>query len=108
MRSIKILLPCAATFLVVAGLVTAQQEGPLKQPGATVAKKKPSPDSDSPRPDEELPKIPSKLKKDPAKTPSGDVAQFKSDVDVVTLDVAVVDNKGHFIPGIPAGNFRIL
>jgi VWFA-related protein len=27
---------------------------------------------------------------------------------VVTLDVAVVDNKGHFIPGIPGGNFRIL
>ena len=27
---------------------------------------------------------------------------------MVTLDVAVIDNKGHFIPGIPPGNFRIL
>jgi VWFA-related protein len=104
--SIKILLPCAATLFVVAGMVTAQQEGPLKQPGATVAKKKPA-DSEG-KSEEDLPKIPSKLKKDPGKTPSGDVAQFKSDVDVVTLDVAVVDNKGHFIPGIPGGNFRIL
>ena len=108
--SLKTLLPCAATLFVVAGIITAQQEGPLKQPGATVAKKKPSGDGsgDSAKPDEELPKIPSKLKKDPVKTESGDVAQFKSDVDIVTLDVAVVDNKGHFIPGIPAGNFRVL
>ncbi len=105
--SIKILLPCVATLFVLAGLVTAQQEGPLKQPGATVAKKKPSADGEG-KSEEELPKIPSKLKKDPTKTPSGDVAQFKSDVDVVTIDVAVVDNKGHFIPGIPAGNFRVL
>jgi VWFA-related protein len=36
------------------------------------------------------------------------VAQFKTDVDIVTLDVAVIDNKGHFIPNIPAGNFRVL
>jgi VWFA-related protein len=105
--SIKILLPCVATLFVVAGLVTAQQEGPLKQPGATVGKKKPSVDAEG-KSGEDLPKIPSKLKKDPNKTPTGDVAQFKSDVDVVTLDVAVVDNKGHFIPGIPGGNFRIL
>jgi VWFA-related protein len=33
---------------------------------------------------------------------------FKSDVDLITVDVAVLDNKGHFIPGIPGGNFRIL
>src|SRR5215813_4311694 len=104
--SFKIFLPCAATLLVVAGMVTAQQEGPLKQPGATVAKKKPSAEGE--KSEDELPKIPSKLKKDPNKTPSGEVAQIKVDVDVVTLDVAVVDNKGHFIPGIPGGNFRIL
>jgi len=29
-------------------------------------------------------------------------------VSVVTVDVAVLDNKGHFIPGIPRGNFRVL
>ena len=36
------------------------------------------------------------------------LATFKSDVEVVSVDVSVLDNKGHFIPGIPAGNFRIL
>jgi len=93
--------------LVVAGLVIGQTQGPLKDPGNTVSRPRKAPDKDG-KTEEELPKIPSKLKKDPAKTPQGEVAQFKSDVDIVTLDVAVVDNKGNFIPGIPPGNFRIL
>ena len=92
-------------LLVVANLVVGQTQGPLKDPGATVAKPRKSPDS--PANDEELPKIPSKLKKDP-KMEKGDMTQFQSNVDIVTVDVAVVDNKGHFIPGIPAGNFRVL
>src|SRR5205085_2499693 len=54
----------------------------------------------------ELPKIPSQYKRDKQEqTPS---ATFTTDVDMVTVDVAVMDNKGHFIPGIPAGNFRVL
>ena len=92
-------------LLVVANLVVGQTQGPLKDPGATVAEPRKNPDSKTD--DEELPKIPSKLKKDP-KMSTGDSTQFKSNVDVVTLDVAVIDNKGHFIPGIPGGNFRIL
>jgi len=94
-------------MLVVAGLVIGQTQGPLKDPGNPVSRPRKAPDPNG-KTEEELPKIPSKLKKDPAKTPSGDVAQFKSDVDVVTLDVAVVDNRGNFIPGIPPGNFRLL
>jgi VWFA-related protein len=93
-------------MMVVAGLLIAQTQGPLKDPGNTVARPRKS--ADAPKDEENLPKIPSKLKKDPNKTPPGDVAQFKSDVDVVTLDVAVVDNRGNFIPGIPPGNFRVL
>src|SRR6266700_3481341 len=106
MRFFKIFAPCLATLLVLASLSIGQQQGPLKEPGSTVARPRKS--ADGKAPDEELPKIPSKLKKDPKMDPTGDVAQFKSDVDIVTLDVAVVDNKGHFIPGIPAGNFRLL
>ena len=53
-----------------------------------------------------LPKIPSEYKKD--KQDLAHAANFKTDVDLVTLDVSVVDNKGQFIPGIPAGNFRLL
>jgi len=106
MRSIKIVLPCAAMILVVASLVVAQSQGPLKDPGATVARPRKSPDGKPA--EEELPKIPSKLKKDPQMNKGEEVAKFKLDVDVVTLDVAVVDNKGRFIPGIPPGNFRVL
>ena len=106
MRSLKLVVPCVA-MLVVAGMVIGQTQGPLKDPGNTVARPRKGPDNNG-KVEEELPKIPSKLKKDPSKTPQGDVAQFKSDVDIVTMDVAVVDNKGNFIPGIPPGNFRVL
>ncbi len=110
MRSLKVLLPSLAVsvamILAVAGLLTGQTQGPLKDPGSTVARPKKS--GDATGNDQDLPKIPSKLKKDPALEKKGDVAQFKSDVDIVTFDVAVIDNKGHFIPGIPAGNFRVL
>ena len=43
-----------------------------------------------------------------AETDTTGLASFKSDVEIVTVDVAVLDNKGHFIPGIPSGNFRVL
>ena len=94
-------------FVVVASLLVGQTQGPLKDPGSTVARPRKSTDSNAPA-EEELPKIPSKLKKDPQLEKGADVVHFKTDVDIVTLDVAVIDNKGHFIPGIPAGNFRIL
>ncbi len=70
-----------------------------QDPGETVAKKKPADSNDPHPPDASLPKIPSQYKKD--KQEPGDVATFKTDVDTVTLDVAVVDKNGHFIPGIP-------
>jgi VWFA-related protein len=94
-------------IVVVASLLIGQTQGPLKEPGATVARPRKTPDSTTGN-EEELPKIPSKLKKDPQLNKGGDVARFQTDVDIVTIDAAVVDNKGHFIPGIPPGNFRIL
>src|ERR1039457_6025238 len=93
MRSIKVVLPCAAMILVVANMLVGQTQGPLKDPGATVARPRKSTDSTTNN-DEELPKIPSKLKKDPQLTKGEDVARFKTDVDIVTIDVAVIDNKG--------------
>jgi VWFA-related protein len=106
MRSLKVLLPSAAVLLAVANLVVGQTQGPLKDPGATVARPRKTTPEGQPA-EEELPKIPSKLKKDPKQDPK-DMAQFQSNVDIVTVDVAVIDNKGHFIPGIPPGNFRVL
>src|SRR5437879_4922116 len=105
MRSRNLLLLSSAAFLTLAGLMVGQQQGPLKDPSVTVAK--PRKADDKKDPDTDLPKIPSQYnKKD--KVDLGELPSFKSDVDIVTVDVAIVDNKGHFIPGIPKGNFRIL
>ena len=94
-------------MVVVASLLIGQTQGPLKEPGATVARPRKGAESTTGK-EEELPKIPSKLRKDPQLNKGGDVARFQTDVDIVTIDAAVIDNKGRFIPGIPAGNFRIL
>ena len=84
------------------------QQGPVTQGSETVAKPKTKPDSsdtDAAAPDSSSNKIPSKYnKKD---LPQG-VPVFSADALTVSVDVAVLDNKGHFIPKIPKGNFRIL
>jgi Ca-activated chloride channel family protein len=53
------------------------------------------------------PKIPSKFSKKDKDVPA-DTPVFSSDVNTVELDVAVLDNKGKFLPGIPKNNFRVL
>jgi Ca-activated chloride channel homolog len=54
------------------------------------------------------PKIPSKFsKKDKPDVPEG-APTFHSDVTTIQLDVAVLDNKGHFLPGVPRDKFRVL
>ncbi len=105
MRLLKTSILCSAALIAAGGLFA--QEGPVKDPGNTVARPKKSTDPNgNPAEDPNLPKIPSQYKKD--KQDLGNIPNFKTDVDVVTLDVSVVDNHGQFIPGIPAGNFRVL
>lgn len=71
---------------------------PRKKPGSA-----PADDTDSTQS-----KIPSKLTpKNKIDQAEGDV-NFKADTSLVTVDVAVLDNKGNPIPKIPRGNFRIL
>jgi VWFA-related protein len=107
MREWKAYFVCGAALLAAAGLLVGQEQGPLNPAGTTVAKpRKPADDSKKGGDDSDLPKIPSQYKKDKTELPP--TSQFKTNVDVVTVDVAVMDNKGHFIPGIPAGNFRVL
>lgn len=101
---------CGCALLALTGLVIGQEQGPLPQPGQTVAKPKKPADNSSgtssaPADSAPLPKIPSQYKKE---KDLSNLPTFKADVAVVTLDVAVVDNHGQFIPGIPPGNFRIL
>jgi Ca-activated chloride channel family protein len=104
MRSLRYLL-YAGALLVPAAFLVAQEQGPSKEPGQTVAKpKKPDAEAGEAAPST-LPKIPSQYKREKE---LGSVPNFKSDVQVVTLDAAVVDKNGQFIPGIPAGNFRVL
>ena len=97
---------CAAALsAALSGLVIAQdQQGPLNPSGPTVAKKKPA-DTTAPA-DGDLPKIPSEFKKE--KTDLRTLSTFKTDVDTVTVDVAVMDKNNRFIPGIQKGFFRVL
>lgn len=107
MRYWKLLLLLATAVAVPAWMLYGQ-EGPVKEGSETVARprsKPGSPGAGTPAQDQE--KIPSKYKKD-KNEPGPGSASFKSDVATVSVDVAVLDNKGHFIPGIPRGNFRIL
>lgn len=84
------------------------QGGPNKESTETVAKPRRAPpkDGEIAQPEVEQPKIPSKFSKKEGGTIEG--PSFRTDVNTVNLDVAVVDNKGNFIPNIPRGNFRVL
>ncbi|MFO0280543.1 MAG: VWA domain-containing protein [Acidobacteriota bacterium] len=95
--------------LLAAGVLTwipkaLAQAGPKKESGETVAR----PRKKDAAPEPELQKIPSKLNTKGAEALPEGVPTFRSDSVSVNVDVAVLDNKGRFIPGIPAGNFRIL
>lgn len=95
-----------AALGIVAGLVA--QEGPGQAGSSTVAKPKKKIDSTNPK-ESDQPKIPSRLsnKVKGEMLPDSD-ASFKVESNNVTVDVSVLDNKGHFIPNIPRGNFRIV
>ena len=91
-----------AGLLGVGIALQAQQS----QSSDTVAKprKKGKNGNDTP-PEADQQKIPSKLNKK-VDLPEG-LPTFRSDVNSVSVEAAVMDNKGNFIPKIPAGNFRI-
>jgi len=92
-----------AGMLLGLGALLAQQ-GPRSESSETVAR----PRKKGEPVEAEQPKIPSKFgKKDQVEIAPG-TATFRTDVNTVSVDVAVLSNKGQFIPNIPAGNFRIL
>ncbi len=92
----------AAFFALPIASLAQDQEGPAKDVDQTVAKPRKSTDEPDQAP------IPSKLSKKAQPDIPGNVPSFKSDVNIVNVDVAVLDNKGNFIPSIPRANFRIL
>ena len=106
MKASRVILFVLALALSAALVVVAQ--GPKSGGSETVArpKKGTSGTSNAPVEPPEQSKIPSQYKKN-KELPEG-VATYTTDAVTVTVDVSVLDNKGHFIPNIPNGNFRLL
>ena len=82
-------------------LLYAQKSGPLSPRGP-----RPAPDATVARPKqpEELPRIETRKKQEIPE----ESAFFTTETNLVNVDVAVVDEQGRFIPGIPQGNFLVL
>src|ERR1017187_7297757 len=89
----------AALFALAATSIAQDQAGPTKDVDQTVAKPRKS--TGEP---EEAP-IPSKLSKKAQPEIPENLPVFKMEVNVVTVDVAVLDKTAHFIPTIPRGSF---
>ncbi len=107
MRVTKRVLLLATAGLLVFLDVAAPQAGPKSRSSETVARPRKKSDTKA-EPEKDLPKIPSKYnRREGMSIPEG-TPTFRSDVSTVTVDVAVIDNKGHFIPNIPGGNFRVV
>src|ERR1700692_223824 len=102
-----------ASVCLLGVVIGSWAQGPVTQGSETVSKKKPTTDPNAPdaaktdAPDPNAEKIPSKYKPNKDGKPQGP-ATFRSDVLTVTVDVAVLDNKGNPIPKIPQEKFRIL
>ncbi|MFB3779611.1 MAG: VWA domain-containing protein [Bryobacteraceae bacterium] len=101
-RVLRAALMLTAWVLGAASALPAQ-EGPKKEGGETVAR----PRKKGGEAEAEQPKIPSQLGRKKVDLPEG-VPSFKSDVITVNLDIAVLNNKGQFIPNIPRAHFRVL
>ena len=80
------------------------QESPQTQSSDSVAKPKQQSTETTPAPDQAP--IPSEYKR--PKTPGGDTPTFRSNATTVNVDVSVLDDHNHFIPGITRDKFRIL
>ncbi len=98
----------ALCFAAAFSLELRAQQGPTREGSETVAKPRKKGDTGPGAAGGEQEKIPSKLERKKGAAEGEGAATFRSDVTAVTVDVAVLDNKGRFIPGIPRGNFRIL
>jgi Ca-activated chloride channel family protein len=82
------------------------QPDPSTDSGAATAAPAPAPESSTGNISEpELPKIPSEYGKN--KNVPAPVATFSTDANSVTVDIAVEDAKGHFIPKLDKSYFRI-
>jgi VWFA-related protein len=107
MRKRKLIALALGAAFVASFAVTSAWQGPLPSNTETVARprKKGTPETPEEKQGE---KVESKFKKKAGEEIPAGVPTFKSDVTTVTVDVAVLDKNGRFIPNIPRGNFRVL
>lgn len=107
MRKRKLIALALGAAFVASFAVTSAWQGPLPNNTETVARprKKGAPETPEEKQGE---KVESKFKKKAGEEIPAGVPTFKSDVTTVTVDVAVLDKNGRFIPNIPRGNFRVL
>jgi VWFA-related protein len=114
MKASRVSLLVLASSLSVALVLVAQ--GPLNSGSETVARPKKGSTTGNttgdttgptaaPKEAPDQSKIPSQFKKG-KELPQG-VATFSTDAVTVTVDVSVLDNKGHFIPNLPPADFRV-
>jgi len=114
MKASRLSLLVLASSLSAALVLVAQ--GPLNSGSETVARpRKGNSTGDTtgnttapaatPKEAPDQSKIPSQFKKG-KDLPQG-VATFSTDAVTVTVDVSVLDNKGHFIPNLPPADFRV-
>ncbi len=104
MRSLRVLaIFCACSLGFV--IFSHAQDGPANSGTETVARKKKT-DTATPEAEPDKAPIPSQFKK--AKDLPPAAPSFTTEAVTVTVEVSVLDNKGHFIPKIPRDNFRIM
>lgn len=105
MRRFQILTAMGLVCLLVAADRLQAQAGPKKEGSETVARPRKKAGGEA-EPAEET-RIPSKFGKKKEAVPE-DVPSFRTEVLTVSLDVAVLDNRGQFIPNLPRAYFRVL
>jgi VWFA-related protein len=93
-------LACAGGFVVA-----MYAQGPATQSSDPVAAPKKKPAETAPPADQ--PAIPSEFKK-PKDAPAADAPTFRSNATTVSVDVAIMDDHQHFIPGLTQDKFRIV
>ena len=110
-------LALSVTSIVPGPLLTAQ-EGPQSPSSETVAKPKKQPRNTNPQGETQGPipqpeqspdqqKIPTQYKKQPAVDRDAEAPTFRADATTVSVPIAVLDQKGRFIPNIPQSYFRV-
>jgi len=93
----------AAGLFFLGWILAAGQQGPL--PSAQGPQRDAGETVSRPKKKSEPPPVAARPKRSPL---PADLPSFKSDINLVTVDVAVLDNRGNFIPTIPRDKFLVL